>query len=252
MKMFALWAVIGASLIATPALAQDKIIAPGREIHVKTRLYSFSYSYPAAAGSIPALKEWLDKDAAKQQADIAKEAKEAHADAKKDGVDFPEVGYDSFTEWQVVTDLSDWLSLSGTTGDFTGGAHPNHGPVSLLWDKTRNRQVGALDLFVSEEAFSAAIQKQFCAALNLQRAKKRGQPVDPESNDSFNTCPNPTDEVIILGSADHAHFTRIGFLMGPYAVGPYSEGDYEVTLPVTQEVLLAVRPEYRAVFALGQ
>ncbi|MCL2660055.1 MAG: DUF3298 and DUF4163 domain-containing protein [Acidobacteriaceae bacterium] len=250
MKKFALWTVVGVGLIA--ALAQGKITAPGREINVKTKLYSFSYSYPAAAGRIPALKEWLDKDAAKQQADIAKEAREAQADAKENDYSFPDVGYDSFTEWQVVTDLPDWLSLSGTTGDFTGGAHPNHGPVSLLWDKTQNRQVGALDLFVSKEAFSAAIQKHFCAELNRQRAKKRGQPVDPASKDPFDACLDPSEQVIIPGSADHAHFTRIGILMGPYAAGPYVEGDYEVTLPVTQEVLSAVRPEYRAAFALGQ
>ena len=64
-------------------------------------------------------------------------------------------------------DLPGWLSLSGTSGDYTGGAHPNHGPTALLWDKTANRQVKALDLFQSKAAFSASIRKPFCAALNV-------------------------------------------------------------------------------------
>ncbi len=54
-------ALMGAS---TASLAAGKIQPPGREISVKTPLYEFTYSYPAAAGRIPALKAWLDKDAA--------------------------------------------------------------------------------------------------------------------------------------------------------------------------------------------
>jgi len=57
---------------------------------------------------------------------------------------------------------------------------------------------------------------------------------------------------VILGSADKQHFTRIGVLIDPYAAGPYAEGGYEVTLPVTPAVLRAVKPEYRALFAHGR
>src|ERR1700748_1271829 len=96
--------------VATAASAAP-IAAPWRQIHVKTADYDFTYSYPAAAGRIPALKAWLDKDASKQQTDIASSAGEGAADAKKDGRDFN--GYDSSTDWQVVTELPGWLSLSG-------------------------------------------------------------------------------------------------------------------------------------------
>ncbi|MEO0056797.1 MAG: hypothetical protein RIT17_233, partial [Pseudomonadota bacterium] len=34
--------------------------------------------------------------------------------------------------------------------------------------------------------------------------------------------------------------------------GSYAEGPYEVTLPVTQAVLAAVKPEYKAAFALAK
>ena len=238
-------ALMGAS---TASLAAGKIQPPGREISVKTPLYEFTYSYPAAAGRIPALKAWLDKDAADGQASIAQSAREGKADAKKDGFDFN--SFDAETDWQVVTDLPKWLSLSGTSGDYTGGAHPNHGPVALLWNKDAAKKVDAVDLFTSKAALTKAIQTRFCAALNKQREDKRGEAVDPKG--LFGDCLDPAKEVVILGSGDRAHFTRIGVLIGPYEAGSYAEGDYEITLPVTDAVIAAVKPEYRADFALGR
>ncbi|MCL2659268.1 MAG: hypothetical protein FWD64_01935 [Acidobacteriaceae bacterium] len=215
--------------------------------NVDTPLYSFTYSYPAAAGSIPALNAMLDKDAAGQLANIA-----ALSSDESRAIPAKEVQYESHTKVLIVTDLPAWLSLSGSIEEFKGGVHNLDSPFSLLWDKAQNRLVEATDLFVSKDALAFAIQKPFCVELNRQRAKKRGSPVDPKSNDAFDACMDPANEVVILGSADHAHFTRIGILMPPYEAGPYAEGDYAITLPVTEAVLSAVRPEYRAAFALGQ
>ena len=53
---------------------------------------------------------------------------------------------------------------------------------------------------------------------------------------------------MILGSSDRKRFNRIGLLVGPYAAGPYAEGSYDITLPVTPAVLKAVKPEFRAAF----
>jgi len=56
---------------------------------------------------------------------------------------------------------------------------------------------------------------------------------------------------VLLGSSDRKAFNRIGLLAAPYVAGSYAEGTYEVTLPVTPAVLQAVKPEYKAAFALG-
>ena len=56
-------------------------------------------------------------------------------------------------------------------------------------------------------------------------------------------------QTLILGSRNHKTFDRIGFLIAPYEAGPYAEGSYEVTLPVTPAVLAAVKPEWRGAFA---
>ena len=94
---------------------------PGRSVDIRTPDYEFSYSYPAAAGRVPALKAWLDQDASAQRARIASEARAGRVDAKGGG--FPFNPYFSSAEWKVVTDLPGWLSLSGMRGDYTGGAH---------------------------------------------------------------------------------------------------------------------------------
>jgi hypothetical protein len=65
----------------------------------------------------------------------------------------------------------------------------------------------------------------------------------------FSECP-PLDElVILLGSSDRQAINRIGLIAPPYVAGPYAEGSYEVTLPVTRAVLQAVKPRYRDAFA---
>lgn len=243
--------VVMAAMLAGTAAAKPapRPAPPGRSVEANTPLYSFSYAYPAAAGRIPALKAWLDKDLAANRASIAAQARDGQAEAKKDK--FPFNSYDSSTDWQVVTDLPGWLSLSGMQEEYTGGAHPNHGPTALLWNKATGRRVKAIDLF-DKPALTAAIQPAFCAALNKERAERRGETIDPASTDEFDKCLDPADEVLILGSADRQHITRIGILIGPYEAGPYAEGDYDITLPVTPAVLAAVKAPYRAGFAVAR
>jgi len=221
-----------------------------RKVHEASKLYEFDYSYPSAAEAIPALKSWLEADLAKQKAELAQSAKEGLGDAQKDGFDYRP--YASGMDWKVVADLPQWLSLSASVYSDTGGAHPNHGSVALLWDKAAGQQRKVLDLFTSPAAFTKAVQPAFCDALDAQRAKRRGAKVDRNSGDDFDACLDPASVTVILGSATRQGFDRIGFLIDPYAAGPYAEGDYEVTLPVTDKVLAAVKPQFRAAFAAGK
>lgn len=220
--------------------------AMARKVSENTDLYEFDYSYPAAAAAIPALRDWLEADLARTKAGLASDAKDGRADAKAG--DYPFNPYSASSAWQVVTDLPDWLSLSTLVGSYTGGAHPNYGFDTILWDKAAGQKRTATDLFTSKAALRAAVLKAFCAELQRQRAKKREgeEPGDPD--DDFNKCIDPTEQTVILGSKSRKGFDRIGFLISPYAAGPYAEGSYEVTLPVTAAVLAAVKPEYKAAF----
>ncbi|MDE2595345.1 MAG: DUF3298 and DUF4163 domain-containing protein [Sphingomonadales bacterium] len=219
-----------------------------RKVSVSNAFYEYDYAYPAAVGAIPALKAQLDAEAATSQHELDQQSREASKDAKGDG--YPFNPWSSGTDWQVVTDLPGWLSLSAQVYSYEGGAHPNHGYSALLWDKHANQRRSVIDLFTSKAALTKVLSEPFCAQLDTERAKRRDTPVQRGSGDQFDECIDPTESTLILGSTDKAHFNRIGVLIGPYEAGPYAEGDYDITLPVTDAVLALVKPEYRQYFAV--
>ena len=237
-----------AAATATPSQAPQVPVGGARSVEEETELYNFDYTYPAQAGAIPALKAILDGDVVEQRTALASQARESRDEAKKSGFDFQP--HDRSVGWQVVADLPAWLSLSATSGGFSGGAHPYHGFDAMVWDKAANQRRKASDLFQSPAALSKAIRAPFCREIDKQRAERRGEPVKRDSDDPFSECIDPMESIVILGSSNKRTFDRVGILVAPYEAGPYVEGDYEVTLPVTQAVLAAVRPEYRSAFSL--
>ena len=247
-----------AAAAASPAASAAP--APARSESVSNDLYEFEYSYPAAAAAIPDLKAWLDADLESTRRKLIEGAQSHLDESRKEG--FPYNPFGSWTAWQVVTELPGWLSLSASVGSYQGGAHPNHGFDALLWDRQANVRREPLDLFTSRQALSRAIRAPFCRELDRQRARKRqamGEGADAgtadggtEPGDPFSQCIDPVESTVILGSSNRRAFDRIGILVAPYEAGPYVEGDYEVTVPVTDAVLAAVRPAYRTSFDRGR
>ncbi|WP_432787660.1 PdaC/SigV domain-containing protein [Novosphingobium rhizosphaerae] len=219
----------------------------GHGVKESTDAYEFSYSWPAAADALPALRAQLAADEAKTRATLLHDAAQGQKEAARDK--YPFHPYAHWQEWQVVTDLPGWLSLSSLVGNDSGGAHPNYGYAAILWDKAAGQQRQPLDLFTSPAALAKAIRADFCKALDAQRAKKRGGNASLGSASGFDECIDPLAQTVILGSLRQKGFDRIGFLIAPYEAGPYAEGSYEVTLPVTPAVLAAVKPEWRGAFA---
>ena len=221
-----------------------------REVTESSDIYEFDYSYPAAAAAIPALKAVLDRRLDEARKGIAGDAAQAKIDSETDG--FPFHTYGSGTAWQVVTELPGWLSMSGSIYSYTGGAHPNSGSAALLWDKQAGVERKPLSLFTSAAAFEQAVQPMLCDQLDSQRAKKRGEPIVRDQDDWSSACIGVEGATVLLGSSNRQTFDRIGFIFDPYVAGPYVEGDYEVTLPVTPKVIAALRPEYRGSFSTGR
>lgn len=233
---------------SAPAGTPESASAAGaRDVEVDNDLYTLEYSWPAEASAIPVLNALLERDLASRRAKLAADAAEGRDGAKQDG--YPYRPYGLWVAWQVVRETPDWLSLSAEVSTYTGGAHPNHWFDAILWDKRAGVRRKALDLFVSKAALSAAIRQDFCKALDREREEKRGEPVK-RTEDFFGACLDPVDYTVILGSSNRTAFNRIGVLVPPYEAGPYAEGSYEVTLPVTPAVLATVKPQYRASFAV--
>jgi hypothetical protein len=233
------------ALLATAAAPAPKPESGG--VDARTADYVFSYTWPAQVEAIPALRAHLAADQAERKRTLAGEAAEARRAAAADP-DLRFVPYTLEVEWQVVTDLPGWLSLSQRNSHFEGGAHPNSGFDSRVWDRKAGRALAPMDLFVSAKALDDALRGPFCDSLDRERAVRRGEPVNRASGDDFDACIAPSEQTLILGSTDRKRFDRIGILVSPYAAGPYAEGSYDITVPVTPAVLQAVKPEFRAAF----
>ena len=223
--------------------------ARGRAVEVSNELYEFSYAYPDAVGPIPGLAALLDARLEKARSQLISSARDDRAAAKKDG--YPYRPHSFGAKWSIVTELPDWLSLSAEIYTYSGGAHGMSAFDALLWDRRAETARKPADLFASTDALRAAIRVPFCDALDREREKRRGEPVRRDSGQMFSECIDPVAQTLILGSSNGKTFDRIGILVGPYEAGPYAEGTYEVTLPVTGKVMATLKPQYRTSFSVG-
>lgn len=229
----------------TPEPAESKPEA--LKVSEDTPLYSFDFAYPVEVAAIPELKERLDREMAKAKEKLIAQAKSAEASARDEG--FPYNAYAEGTNWQVVADTPRFLSLSAAIYSYTGGAHPNSGTRTLIWDRESKRALSPMDFFTSADALEQAVSDSYCAALDKERGQRRG-PEGESAIAEFGECPPIKDLTVLLGSSNGRKFNRIGLVADPYVAGPYAEGNYDITVPVTAEVLEAVRPAYKDAFAL--
>ncbi|MDP4604903.1 MAG: DUF4163 domain-containing protein [Erythrobacter sp.] len=208
----------------------------------------FAYGWPAAVSAIPALAaRFTDERTAALAEQKAEWAEALREFAGEDCVACTSRGYSK--EWKVVADLPRYLSLSADMYLYTGGAHGNSAFEALVWDREAGAALDPTAMFRSEAALQDALGAGWCAALQAERAERLG---GDYAEDSFFPCPPIADLTLLLGSSNKATFNRIGLIAAPYVAGSYAEGPYEVTLPVTPALLAAVKPEYKAAFALGK
>ncbi len=218
-----------------------------RQVSERTDLFVFEYSYPQAAGDTEGLAGWLDNRLERERRRLSARAAQGREEASDNG--FPFNTYSSETAWEVAADLPNWLSLSASQSFYYGGAHPNYGFDTIVWDKENDTVREPISFFTSAEALDEALGPQLCEALNAEREERRGEPVEEGSDDTFDACIKPDETNLLLGSTNGESFNRIGIQIAPYLAGPYAEGSYEFTFPVTEELLETVRDEYRGAFA---
>lgn len=233
-----------------PSPSASATAAPSGANAVKEQndLYSFAYSWPAAAGNIPALAQRLEGDLEKRKQELIADARKGKKTSESNG--FPYNAHYYSEKWKVVANLPHWLSLTGDFTSYTGGAHGIYGRETLVWDKRVGRGFPAIDMFTSAKALGAALGDRLCQALDRERATRRkGMPKGP-LRDEFRKCVGVDEATVLVGSSNGKTFNRVGLWFGPYVAGPYAEGAYEVNFPVNQAILGTVRPAYRAAFAV--
>jgi Deacetylase PdaC len=215
--------------------------------------YEADFTYPAHLKSIPALNNYMKKE----QADLFQETKAAAKDVEeliseriKSGDNMAVI--DRQQNWQTIANLPGYVSLSVSWYTYDGGAHGLYGTGAKIWDKKAGKAVDPISLFVSKKAFDAEIQTRFCDKLDSERSSRRdGEKVDRSKADDWTqACPTPSDYVVLIGSSNGKTFDRMAVYVGPYGAGPYSEGAYEIDMPMTAKLVAAVKPQYRNAFSV--
>ena len=181
---------------------------------------------PAEIAAFPALHTMLyDREVESLRAFAAK----AETDRKASTGQFPWRPYNRQGQWFLAADAAPLVNLRALWFEDTGGAHPNHGGASLLWDNVANREIQPQGLF-RDGADMAVLDKAICDA--VAQAKTHREGAVPLS-DMF-ACPKWSQTVLVLApSTTPGKAGGLTAIIDPYVVGPYSEGDYEVTVPVS-------------------
>lgn len=195
---------------------------------------------PAEVAGRPALHALLyDREVAGLKTFAAK----AQADRKASDGKFPWRPYTRQGQWFLAADAAPLVSLRALWFEDTGGAHPNHGASTLIWDSAANREVQPKALF-RPGADMSALDRAICDAVAQAKTHREGA---APLNDMF-ACPKWNQAVLVLApSTIPGKIGGLTVLIDPYVVGPYAEGDYEVVVPVTAfQGLLA--PAYAGAF----
>lgn len=211
----------------------------------KTDLLEFLYAWPTQAAAVPDIMAKFRKDMNTGKADALKMAADDRKSAQQSG--YPFHAHSLETRWTVAADTPRFLSLQSSRYTYTGGAHGMTGYDTLLWDKARNRETSMRAVMTSPSAFAAAIRDPFCSGLDQARAKKRGGPI-MRGDHPFTECVDPMKETLVPVSKDGELIDAIKVVIGPYSAGPYSEGTYEVHLPVDAAMRKVIKTEYQDAF----
>jgi len=231
--------------MAKPAIAAAAVPAKPFLRDVKNELIDFHYGWSAEAAAVPQLANRFSEDMAKGEADLLAGAKADKALREKEGFDFN--GYMSSTDYKTAGQSARLLSLIVEVGSYEGGAHGNYGVGSLLWDRAAAREIDFANLFAAAPNMDRLLTQRWCDALNRAREKKRGEPVG--SGGLFDDCPKLSDIAIAPADKDgNGRFETIELVASPYVAGPWVEGSYEIELPVTGDLIAAIKSDYRDSF----
>ncbi len=204
----------------------------------------FKYHWPAQAAAISPL-DW------KLRAQMTKDYRTAIVDAHEDQAVAREqkrpYNRDFFwMEWSLAGEAPRLLSLRGQLSTFTGGAHPNTSYNVLLWDRRVSKEISVNELLTGRTNLAALMRPAYCKALDLERQKRR---MGEKMGGQFDQCPKFSDlSIAPSDQTKNGRFDAIEFIASPYVAGPYVEGKYEISLPVTPQLIAGLKLEYRASF----
>jgi hypothetical protein len=209
--------------------------------HVKSRLLDFEYSWPSEVGAVPALVRHFTKDMREERkAMLAQQSADA-GDMEGNRQVLPYSFYRDVTSVGQSTRL---LSLKIETYYFTGGAHGNADSEPFLWDRHRGKRIPFESLLMDQAEETRLLRSPFCHALSEEQTKRNGWTVAP-----FENCPKFSELTILPADRSHnGRFDTIHLIADQDRAGSHAEGAYDISVPVSMNIMPALKPQYRASF----
>ncbi len=195
----------------------------------KTPFADVSLTLPPAIKSQPDLHARFYASAVR---DLRQFSEGAQADRTEAGGDGGSAPYDKTITVTPGAETGKVFSLVRNVSEYTGGAHPNPSATAVLWDKALKREITGADLFTGGDL--TALDNALCAAVNAEKKRRDPQAQPITLTSSLWNCPRATGLPFVLAaSTTPGKAGGLVFLIGPYQVGPYSDGSYEITVPLS-------------------
>lgn len=222
--------LIAGLLSLIPALASEPKPAPDAAVKAKyidasvTLDAAIRSDAPLAANLIAEGKRWMEKN----RAEAAEEFKTA-----------PEL-FREGRAWTFERHYSQaskvggrYVSIVRTDYVYTGGAHPNTGINTILWDADTKKQISVRPFFKETADGGPTMTALRDAAIAAVKAEKKARKVEDDGSWQHGIEP----KLLQIGAMSLAPSTIAGksagldFHYSPYAVGSYAEGSYIVFVP---------------------
>jgi hypothetical protein len=217
---------------ATPAAVAEAEAASLMGYEAKTPFANVSLTLPEA------IKSQADLHAALYAEEVRKLRQfieGAQADRTEAGGDAGQPPFENQVTITAALETGKLLSLKRVAYDWTGGAHPNTLTGGILWDKALKRRVAFADLF-RKGADLTVLDQALCSAINTAKRARvpDGASITLGGAPGMPSCPRASaTEFVLTPGSTPGKAAGLTFLIGPYTVGPYAEGGYEIAIPAT-------------------
>lgn len=216
--------------------------------------YAFSFVYPRAAVEIPAVDALLREQATAAETWIAGQAAAASAERAAGRGEQARLSYEAGWTADVVT--PEIAAFSGTVAH-SGGDGGGMEYKAILFDRRFQRAVRLQDLFAPATFDYSlfghrlrgvqAMQDAFCRELTRALRARR------QNSDEIVACPAIEAQPVTLVCAhDIGRVVAFMAMLGPDVAGTWSEGPYEIQIPIDARIMDSLWGRFRPAFGLHQ
>ncbi|MGL4261789.1 MAG: PdaC/SigV domain-containing protein [Afipia sp.] len=181
------------------------------------------------------------KLAAYMLADGKKWANSNLAEANKQFKESPEF-FSGGRTWELERDYTlqstvanRYVSILRNEFTFTGGAHPNRGFETFLWDDQAKKPISIRPFFTELKdggpALTAILKAVIASLIEEKKARDTYFPDDLGWQKYIEPKLLKIGPVLLAPSTVPGKSSGLEFQYGPYAVGAYAEGSYEAFVP---------------------